>query len=114
MQSIKPKLGPGFYDSSCRVAGTLAPQPILVDGQRLDEKIGYRFAALMQPSLLQDLEPALENCKRRGVACVADDNPELIDWLGHSEAAGALVRPDRYVMGLAKTPDEMRALLAAL
>jgi 3-(3-hydroxy-phenyl)propionate hydroxylase len=115
MQSIRPKLGPGFYDSSCRFAGGLAPQPILVGGQRLDEKVGYRFAALMQPSLLQDLEPALlENCKRRGVTCVADDNPELIDWLGHSEAAGALVRPDRYVMGLAKTPDEMRALLAAL
>ena len=47
MSSIKPKLGPVL-----RPGGTdlppIAPQPRLADGVRLDDRVGYRFAALTQ------------------------------------------------------------------
>jgi 3-(3-hydroxy-phenyl)propionate hydroxylase len=112
MQSIKPRLGPGLFDGACPTAGRLAPQPILADGSRLDETVGYRLTALMHPSFSQSIKPKLlDQWRQRGVTCIADDAPGLVDWLRESDAQGALVRPDRYVLGLAHTPAEMAALV---
>ena len=115
MQSIKPKLGPGFHDGRCAVAGTLAPQPILANGRRLDDAVDYRFTALMGPSFKQAIGPGIvESCAQRDIGVVADDAPALADWLRDVGAQAALVRPDRYVMGLVNTPAELAALVGAL
>ena len=114
MESIKPRLGPGLLRADCALAGTLAPQPLLANGRRLDDEVGYRFAALVKPEFAKRLDPALlDRCGQRGVALVADSIP-LSDWLGGIGAQAALVRPDRYIMGLAETPEELSSLVDAI
>jgi hypothetical protein len=52
------------------------PQPRLGDGTRLDDRIGYRFAALLPPDFAASL-PAemLERLADRDVTVVVDDAP---------------------------------------
>jgi 3-(3-hydroxy-phenyl)propionate hydroxylase len=115
MESIKPCLGPGLAAGWTALTGRLAPQPLLAHGTRLDERVGDRFAALLRPAFAATLPPGLlERLARADVAVVADEAAELQDWLRAVEAQAVLVRPDRYVLGAARTPQEMEALAAAV
>ena len=115
MESIKPRLGPGLSRSDCALAGTMAPQPLLSNGRRLDDQVAYRFAALVQPAFLKQLAPAvLDRCSTRSIALVADASSRLTDWLDQIGAQAALVRPDRYIVGLARTSEELSALVEAV
>lgn len=78
MSLIKPRLGPGLTPGCSGLAGQIAPQPRLADGTMLDDCVGYRFAALLQP------------------------------------ASAILIRPDRYVLGAARSVQELEALAAAI
>ncbi|MBR0935460.1 bifunctional 3-(3-hydroxy-phenyl)propionate/3-hydroxycinnamic acid hydroxylase [Bradyrhizobium jicamae] len=112
MATIKPRLGPGLFRRGCAVAGTLAPQPMLSNGCRLDDHVGYRFAALVRPDFLDGLDIAIrESCGKRGIALVAAGPGPLSSWLDSVGAHAALVRPDRYIVGLAQTPQELSALI---
>jgi len=113
MSSIKPRLGPGLAAGWNGPAGQIAPQPRLADGARLDDRVGYRFAALLRPDFAASL-PA-ETLKRladREVMVVADDAPEQQVWLQEADAPAILVRPDRYVLGAARSVQELNALAA--
>ncbi|MGP8120057.1 MAG: bifunctional 3-(3-hydroxy-phenyl)propionate/3-hydroxycinnamic acid hydroxylase [Xanthobacteraceae bacterium] len=115
MESIKPPLGPGLAAGATDLSGQIAPQPRLADGDRLDDHVGYRFAALLEPNFLASLPGALrQQLKQKNVAVVADAAPELQQWLAGNHIGGAVVRPDRYVLGSAKTVSEMDALVAAI
>jgi 3-(3-hydroxy-phenyl)propionate hydroxylase len=115
MSSIKPRLGPGLAGEWNRPAGQIAPQPFLADGVRLDDRVGYRFAALLRPDFAASL-PAetLERLADREVMVVADDAPEQGAWLQAADAPAVLVRPDRYVLGAARSVQELNALTAIL
>ena len=115
MRTIKPRLGPGLAADWNGPARQIAPQPLLADGTRLDDRVGYRFAALLQPdfaaSLPQEIRARLAD---RGVILVADNAPEPHDWLQAAEAPAVVVRPDRYVLGAARSPEELNDLLGAV
>jgi 3-(3-hydroxy-phenyl)propionate hydroxylase len=113
MSSIKPRLGPGLAAGWNGPSGQIAPQPHLADGTRLDDRVGYRFAALLRPDFAASL-PAetLERLANREVMVVADDAPEQQAWLQAAEAPAVLVRPDRYVLGAARSVQELNALTA--
>ena len=113
MSSIKPRLGPGLAAGWNGPAGQIAPQPHLADGARLDDRIGYRFAALMRPDFTASV-PAeiLERLADREVMVVTDDAPEPQAWLQAAEAPAVVVRPDRYVLGAARSHQELNALAA--
>jgi 3-(3-hydroxy-phenyl)propionate hydroxylase len=115
MTSIRPRLGPGVAAGWNSLAGQIAPQPRLADGTRLDDRVGYRFAALLQPDFAADL-PAdtLGRLVDREVVVVADDAPEPQAWLQAADASAILVRPDRYVLGAAHSLQELNALVAAI
>ena len=51
IRPLTPRLGPGLHGSAAAPAGTRAEQPTLGDGQRLDDRVGYRFAVLAEPDL---------------------------------------------------------------
>ena len=51
IRPLAPRLGPGLHGSAAAPAGTRAEQPTLGDGQRLDDRAGYRFAVLATPDL---------------------------------------------------------------
>jgi 3-(3-hydroxy-phenyl)propionate hydroxylase len=115
MTSIKPRLGSGVAAGWNGLAGQIAPQPCLADGTRLDDRVGYRFAALVQPDFAADL-PAdmLGLLVDREVVVMTDDAPELQGWLQAADASAILVRPDRYVLGAVHSVQELNALVAAI
>jgi 3-(3-hydroxy-phenyl)propionate hydroxylase len=96
----RPRLGRGAFDYTGAAAGYLAPQPLLADGRRLDDAIGYRSALLLHP----DAAPMV----RDDVVVVRDE--ALRPWLDAVGARAALVRPDRYVKALARTDAEAVSL----
>jgi 3-(3-hydroxy-phenyl)propionate hydroxylase len=115
MSSIKPRLGPGLATCLYRPAGEIAPQPLLADGARLDDRVGYRFAALLRPDFAANV-PAetFDRLAERDVVIVSDDAPDQKAWLQAIGAPTALIRPDRYVLGAAQSVLELSALAAVV
>jgi 3-(3-hydroxy-phenyl)propionate hydroxylase len=115
MASIKPRLGTGVAGGWNGLAGQLAPQPQLADGIRLDDRVGYRFAAMLQREFAASLPGELfGRLADRQIIVVADDAPERQAWLQAAGASATLVRPDRYVLGEAHSQQELNALVAAV
>ena len=111
MSSIKPRLGPGLGDPACVPRGRVAPQPVLADGTKLDDRIGYRFAAIMREDFARSLPAEVkEVLAARDVAIVAE--PAYAAWLSGIGAAAAVVRPDRYVLGIADDAAGLSGLVA--
>ena len=79
-----------------QLAGRLCPNPVLLDGKRLDAVVGATFAvitsALLNPSQ-QD-----EMTRRGAIVVTAHPGTELSLWLQAGRARAAVVRPDRTVM----------------
>lgn len=99
----QPRLGPGAHDGS-EHAARIGEQPVLADGRRLDDIVGYRHALLVDPGW-RVASPS--GC----CAVVAADSAAARDWLDRLGAGAVLLRPDRYVAGIAKHPDELAQLL---
>ena len=55
MKPLAPRLGPGLHGTAAAPAGTRAEQPLLGDGQRLDDRVGYRFAVLANRDVVDAL-----------------------------------------------------------
>lgn len=115
MESIKPLLGAGLKAGLTELTGSVAPQPTLTTGERLDDHVGYRYAALLAPEFSAALPPTLlARLRQKDVAVVTDTTPALQSWLTEKAVSGVLVRPDRYVLGAARTAADMDALAAAI
>lgn len=115
MESIKPQLGPGLFAGRHDLTGQLAPQPELIDGRRLDMRVGYRFALLAAPVFIAELPVLLRNRIAQCDLVLVDDNvPALQEWLRSHNAKAVLVRPDRYVLGSARDQADLEALLASV
>jgi 3-(3-hydroxy-phenyl)propionate hydroxylase len=69
----------------------------------MDEAIGQRFAVIGDAALLEGLPSS--------VVTLADVGR---DWLASHEARAVVLRPDRYVFGLARNRAELEALLRGL
>lgn len=96
----QPGLGPGAHRD-----GTLFPQPRLVGGHLLDDAIGHRWAVLGAVDA--------STCPP-GIAAIADPGPEIATWLTAREALAVILRPDRYIFGLARDQAELAKLTRAL
>lgn len=78
------------------LAGTLCPNPVLADGQRLDTLLGNSFAFVTTTS---PLAFELAMLQEHGVVVhVAEPGGELERWLRQGNASAAVVRPDRTIM----------------
>lgn len=88
---------------------------MLPDGQRLDDIVGRRFLLAVTPELLAGLpasvRTALEDEPEIAVLSSPRHIRELLDAV---ESSAVLVRPDRYVLGTARTPAEVEGLLDLL
>jgi 3-(3-hydroxy-phenyl)propionate hydroxylase len=106
-----PALGPGAHSG----AGQLSIQPVLSDGRRLDDLVGRRFLVAARPDLLAGLAPSV---RRR-----LDGDPEIVvlsaaaqngQLLQSVDAPAVIVRPDRYVLGVADDAAALQSLLESL
>lgn len=110
-----PRLGPGLLHGDSPAVGQPFPQPVLADGQLLDAHIGNRFAVIGRPVLLQAVSDDTKALwQRGGVVVMPTQEPALLAWLDNLDVGAAMLRPDRYVMGLAATPGELDAVTACL
>jgi 3-(3-hydroxy-phenyl)propionate hydroxylase len=100
-----PRLGPGAHDG-CAPAGHVGEQPVLADGTRMDDSVGYRHALLVDPAWTLPVTD-------ERLVVVPADSASARGWLARLEAGAALLRPDRYVAGVARAPAELPRLLAA-
>jgi 3-(3-hydroxy-phenyl)propionate hydroxylase len=78
------------------LAGRLCPNPVLAEGQRLDDVVGSRFAVVTSEPLAG---PDRDEMTRRGAVVVeAPSGSELAHWLRSGRSTAAIVRPDRTVL----------------
>jgi 3-(3-hydroxy-phenyl)propionate hydroxylase len=108
MDSAKPTLGPGLHGSAPPPAGTLADQPFLADGRRLDDVAGLRFAVLGTKQLLDHASPRTREHWHRADAVVQCD--EASPYLTQLDAEAVVIRPDRYVLGTADTVEQLEGV----
>ncbi len=105
-----PQLGPGVRDDAPPPTGVVFPQPRLDDGRRLDEALGNGFAVLGAADVIAGAAP---DTRRRWEALgVVVDRPgaAVNGWLAEHGAQAVVLRPDRYVLGLARTPADLDRL----
>ncbi|CAN5621900.1 bifunctional 3-(3-hydroxy-phenyl)propionate/3-hydroxycinnamic acid hydroxylase [soil metagenome] len=103
----QPKLGPGAHDDSPH-AGKIGQQTFLPDGSRLDDLVGYRYVLVVTSQLADAIDVSALD-----VRLVQADAP-LDAWLASLGAAAALVRPDRYIAGVAQDAAGIGRLVLAL
>ena len=112
MKTIQPPLGPGLHGPRPTPAGTLSAQPVLEDGNKLDERIGYAFALLLSRSLADRTEVELhEHLRGLGVVVLIAETQAYLKTLG---VEAVLIRPDRYILGTAANEAELADLIADL
>lgn len=109
MKTIKPPLGPGLHGHRPAPAGTLSAQPVNAAGQRLDDVIGYRFGLLISASLAVSISDALR--RRIDELDIVLVEAQSEDYLASLGTQAALIRPDRYILGLADDDAQLRQLL---
>lgn len=98
-------LGAGAFDATPGTpAGRPFPQPRLDDGRLLDEALGPRSAVIGHAQALACAAPATAELWRRAGAVVIDrPDASLSAWLASNEAQAVILRPDRYIVGVART-----------
>jgi len=102
-------LGAGAFDVLQQdLAGRPFPQPRLADGRLLDELLGRRSAVIGRRELLATAAPGTAERWARSQALVIDEpDAPLADWLRSHEAGAVILRPDRYIVGVARTGSEL-------
>ena len=109
MSSIKPRLGPGLGAGWTEQRGQVASQPVLMEGTRMDDRIGYRFSVVLRTGLAVEVGDALA---ARDVVTVSD--LACKSWLDKLGVMAVVVRPDHYVFGAARNVAEPHDLVARL
>jgi 3-(3-hydroxy-phenyl)propionate hydroxylase len=111
----QPALGPGVRDAAPPPVGQVFHQPRLDDGRLLDEATGTRFAVLGERRTIAAAAPATRAAwERLGAAVLPDASREIAGWLAEQDARAVVLRPDRYVFGLARDAADLDRLSALL
>ena len=104
------RLGPGAHEEGLP-AGEIFQQPRLVDGRLLDDAIGPHFAVLGAARLFEQCEPAVRALWiAMGVVTLADPGDQVAAWLAAHRAGAVILRPDRYIFGIAADAKALAAL----
>jgi 3-(3-hydroxy-phenyl)propionate hydroxylase len=101
----KPKLGSGVHDAGAH-GGELSEQPRLDDEALLDDRLGFHAAVLARPDLAATLPSHAE-----GLNIVLADSPAALAWLDRLGGSAVLLRPDRYIFGVAQSQRDVRAMM---
>jgi 3-(3-hydroxy-phenyl)propionate hydroxylase len=110
-----PRLGPGVWHGDAPAVGRVFPQPLLRDGHLLDARLGSHFAVIGDAAVLSRVSADTRaRWQVHGVVQVVDDSDELHAWLTEQGVRAVMLRPDRYVMGVANTATDLDAVTCLL
>ncbi len=113
-----PKLGKGFVDAvntrnapSSGPVGQIFPQPRFANGELLDKTLGMHFAIISTESLLATVSASSKAAWKHWEAqIVRIEGAELQEWFNSQGVKAVILRPDRYILGVANTLPEFEAL----
>jgi 3-(3-hydroxy-phenyl)propionate hydroxylase len=110
----KPLLGPGLAISDTALIGLLAPQFMLSDGQRSDDRTGYAHVLLAEAAVAVEFsQHERAALAKAGIEMLTSNDAEDIgEWLRQHGLKAALVRPDRYLLGAARSDADLERLIA--
>jgi len=112
-----PRLGPGMWQGDSAQVAQVFPQPRLADGRLLDGMLGLNFAVIGDEAVLNSVSADTRSrWQAQGVVVVPARDPEVQAWLQQQGVRAVLLRPDRYILGVAQTSadlDRISALLPA-
>jgi 3-(3-hydroxy-phenyl)propionate hydroxylase len=110
----RPPIGPGLHRAP-PPAGLLSYQPILTNGTRLDDRIGLNFAVIGRADVLKACDASTRSTWDEISAVVLDAAHAGYDkWLEERHQAAIVIRPDRYIFGVAETALELDGLATRL
>ena len=110
-----PRLGPGVWHGDHAPVAQVFPQPLLADGRLLDACLGLNFAVIGDEAVLNAVsEDTREHWQAQGVVMLPARDPEVQAWLVQQGVHAVLLRPDRYIMGVAHTGADLDRLSALL
>jgi 3-(3-hydroxy-phenyl)propionate hydroxylase len=110
-----PRLGPGVLHGDNTLVGQPFPQPLLADGRLLDAHLGNRPAVIARAGVLEGVSNETRAIWAQwDVAVLPATDSALDDWLDSHGVAAIMLRPDRYLMGMATSPGELDAVTACL
>ena len=110
-----PLLGPGLHGDEGPPAGKLSQQLVLEDGTRMDDVTGDRFLVAMA----EGIEDGLPADSRELIAdadqfhVLEPGSAQANEYLArHGDVKAIVVRPDRYILGVAADAEGLAAVLA--
>ena len=110
-----PRLGPGIWQGEQASVAQVFPQPRLADGRLLDAALGLNFAVIGDAALLDSVsDDTLERWQAQGVVTLPAREPELQAWLQQHGVRAVMLRPDRYIMGVAQSGSDLDSISALL
>lgn len=108
----KPLLGPGLAIGSLPLGGQLAPQFMLADGRRSDDRTGYANLLLLDKAAALSARVRAALVQAGIDVLTGEDTGDVSRWLAAHKVRAALIRPDRYVRGAALSEAELDLLIA--
>ncbi len=103
-----PRLGPGLWRGERPPVGQVFPQPMLADGRLLDTVLGLNFAVIGESAVIDGVsDETRENWQATGMVVMLAGDPEIQAWLAQQGVRAVLLRPDRYIAGIAQTGHEL-------
>jgi 3-(3-hydroxy-phenyl)propionate hydroxylase len=112
LKSVRPSLGPGLTRSEIGPAASLSAQPRLKDGRRLDDLAPYGFILLCEPGFSAEAPPRTRDLWRQAGLTVVEG--EGADWLESLGAKAVIIRPDRYILGVANDLVQLEAITSQI
>ncbi|MEU1548302.1 bifunctional 3-(3-hydroxy-phenyl)propionate/3-hydroxycinnamic acid hydroxylase [Nocardia sp. NPDC005745] len=112
----RPRLDPGLHGNEEAPVGTIADQPRLADGTLFDDAVGYRIAVVATEGLLR-AAGVDEDAAWSAIGAIpfpADEHRAVRAWLERLGTQAVIVRPDRYILGVADNAEELRRLGTSL
>lgn len=109
----RARIGLGIGIAGDPLVGELSAQP-LIGGTLLDDIVGYSFALIALPQVLESIGPqTIQGWQHQGVDVVAADGPAAA-WLSDLEAVAVILRPDRYIFSTSSSAESLRQAFAEL
>ena len=109
----KPQLGKGIWKYGKRPLGQITPQ-FFFKKKLLDEKAIYKFILLENCDLKKKLQIQDKKLLKEFEIVIISANKEIKNWLKAINANVALIRPDRYLFGVANDYSGTKRLLNSL